>query len=384
MAAVNWKQLREEFPTLANWTYLDTARKTVPPRCQERAMQDYCRDIRETAGAGAWSAVQVAETREVMARLLGAKPAEIAFTKNTTEGLNIAAHAFDLQPGDNIVLTDMEHVANVWVWKHWESRGVKIRYAKNRNGRLPLEVFAEQMDARTKVVSTAYITYGNGYRVNLPELGAACRAHGARLVVDGVQAAGILAAPLHSLGADIIAIGGHKNLFGLTGLGLLYCREELIDEIRTPFLKAPLAKGSAQASAHLNSQFDYVRTAHRFEGGNPNFLGLRVLRDSAAFIESIGLQNIEDRVRELSTYCMAQLKAAGLPVLTPESWAERAQIVSFAAPEAGGLMDMLREKHRVIVNVKDGAIRISMSFFNNEEDIDHLLAAIRQEHAIST
>ena len=381
MSTVNWSKLREEFPALSRWTYLDTARKSLPPRCQERAMQEYWRDITETAGADAWSAVNVAETREVMARLLGAKPAEIAFTKNTTEGLNIAAHAFDLRPGDNIVLTDMEHVANVWVWKHWEARGVEIRYAKNRGGRLPLEAFAEQMDNRTRVVSTAYITYGNGYRVNLPELGAACRAQGVRLVVDGVQAAGVLAAPLHSLGADIIAIGGHKNLLGLTGLGLLYCREELVDQIRTPFLKAPVIQGSAQASAHLKSQFDYVRTAHRFEGGNPNFLGIRVLRDSARFIESVGLQNIEDRVRELSTYCMVQLKAAGLPVLTPEPWAERAQIVSFAATEAGGLMDVLREKHRVIVNVKDGAIRVSMSFFNNEADIDKLLTAVRQTQA---
>lgn len=378
MSTVNWSKLREEFPALSRWTYLDTARKSVPPRCQERAMQDYWRDITETAGADAWSAVNVAETREVMARLLGAKPAEIAFTKNTTEGLNIAAHAFDLRPGDNIVLTDMEHVANVWVWKHWEARGVEIRRAKNREGRLPLEVFLEQMDERTRVVSTAYITYGNGYRVNLPELGAACRAHGAHLVVDGVQAAGVLAAPLHSLGADIIAIGGHKNLFGLTGLGLLYCREELVDQIRAPFLKAPVIQGSAQASAHLKSQFDYVRTAHRFEGGNPNFLGIRVLRDSARFIESVGLKNIEDRVRELSTYCLARLKAAGLPVLTPEPWAERAQIVSFAVPDAGALMERLREQHRVIVNVKDGAIRVSMSFFNNEADIDRLLEALRQ------
>lgn len=381
MSTVNWSKLREEFPALSRWTYLDTARKSVPPRCQERAMQDYWRDITETAGADAWSAVNVAETREVMARLLGAKPAEIAFTKNTTEGLNIAAHAFDLRPGDNIVLTDMEHVANVWVWKHWEARGVEIRRAKNREGRLPLEVFLEQMDERTRVVSTAYITYGNGYRVNLPELGAACRAHGAHLVVDGVQAAGVLAAPLHSLGADIIAIGGHKNLFGLTGLGLLYCREELVDQIRAPFLKAPVIQGSAQASAHLKSQFDYVRTAHRFEGGNPNFLGIRVLRDSARFIESVGLKNIDDRVRELSTYCMAQLKAAGLPVLTPEPWAERAQIVSFAVPDAGVLMERLREQHRVIVNVKDGAIRVSMSFFNNEADIDRLLEALRQTPA---
>lgn len=383
MTAVNWGTLREEFPTLSHWTYLDTARKTMPPRCQEQAMQDYCRDIQETAGADAWSAVNVAETREVMARLLGAKPAEIAFTKNTTEGLNIAAHAFDLQAGDNILLTDMEHVANVWVWKHWESRGVEIRYAKNRAGRLPLEAFLEQMDARTKVVSTAYITYGNGYRVNLPELGEACRNSGARLVVDGVQAAGILAAPLDSLGADLIAIGGHKNLFGLTGTGLLYCREELIDEIRAPFLKAPVARGSAQASAHLNSQFDYVRTAHRFEGGNPNFLGLKVLRRCAEFINAIGLENIEARVRDLTTLCMEQLKAAGYSTLTPEPWAERAQIISVPVADAGALMNRLREDHRVIVNVKDGAIRISMSFFNNSDDIDRLLAAMCEVRASS-
>jgi aspartate aminotransferase-like enzyme len=346
-------------------------------------MQDYCRDIRETAGAEAWSAENVAETRVAMAALLGARPAEIAFTKNTTEGLNIAAHAFDLRPGDNIVLTDMEHVANVWVWQHWVAKGVEIRFAKNRDGRLPVEAFLEQMDNRTRVVSTAYITYGNGYRVDIPALGRACREHGARLVVDGVQAAGVLAAPLSGLGADLIAIGGHKNLFGLTGTGLLYCREELIDELKTPFLKAPVAPGSAKTSAHLKSQFDYVRTAHRFEGGNPNFLGLHVLRRSAAFIAGIGLPAIESRVRDLTTQCMAMIKAAGLTTLTPEPWAERAQIVSVPVPvpDAGALMDRLREKHRVIVNVKDGALRISMGFANNEEDLDRAVAAIRRELA---
>ena len=105
--STDWAALRAEFPGLANWTYLDWARKTLPPRCQRQAMEEYCDDIVETAGADAWSALNVAETRKVMAGLLGAKPAEIAFTKNTTEGLLIAAHAFDLRPGDNIVLTDM-------------------------------------------------------------------------------------------------------------------------------------------------------------------------------------------------------------------------------------------------------------------------------------
>jgi len=375
----DWAALRQEFPTLARWNYLDIARKTIPPRCQERALQEYVRDVYENAGTGAWSAMSIAETRAVMARLLGAKPSEIAFTKNTTEGLNIAAHGFDLKPGDNIVLTNLEHMANVWVWRHWEAKGVEIRFAAHRGGRLPLDAFLEKMDGRTRVVSTAYVTYGNGYRVNLPELGRVCRGRGIRLVVDGVQAAGILAAPLNELGADIIAVGGHKGLFGLTGSGLVYCREELLDQLRTPFVRQPVAAGPAPVRAHVNSQFDYVRTAHRFEGGNPNFLGVHVLRRGAEFIESIGLEHIEGRVRDLTGTCLRLLKSAGLKTLTPESWEERAQIVNVLAPDAAQLMERLREQHRIVVNVKDNALRLSMSFFNNEEDLDRAIHAIRRE-----
>ena len=377
----DWAALRQEFPTLAKWTYLDVARKTVSPRCQERALLEYTRDVYENAGADAWSAVNVGETRAELARLLGAKPGEIAFTKNTTEGLNIAAHGFDLKAGDNIVLTDMEHLANIWVWKHWEAKGVEIRYAAHRNYRLPLEAFIEKIDGRTRVVSTAYVTYGNGYRVDLPALGKVCRERNIRLVVDGVQAAGILATPLSELGADIIAIGGHKGLFGLTGSGIVYCREELVDELKTPFVKAPVAAGSATARAHANSQFDYVRTAHRFEGGNPNFLGVRALRRGAEFLQSIGLKHIEQRVRELTSTCLKLLNEAGLKTLTPAAWEERAQIVSVQVPNATDLMERLREKHRVVTNVKDDALRLSMSFCNNEEDLEKAIHAIKRERS---
>jgi len=375
--SLDWAAVRAEFPTLERWTFLDVARKTPAPRCQERAMQAYLRDIYEEAGAQAWSVPQITETRAALARLLGAKPAEIAFTKNTTEGLTIAAHAFDLAAGDNIVLTDMEHVANVWVWKHWQAKGVEIRVARNRAGRLPVEAFEEVMDARTRLVSTAYVTYGNGYRIDLPALGRLCQNRGARLVVDGVQAAGILAAPLSALGADMVAIGGHKGLFGLTGSGIVWCREALLEELRAPFLKPPGA--AAAPSAHVNSQFDYVRTAHRFEGGNPNFLGVRVLREGARFLESIGLAAIEARVRELTDAFLRRLAAAGLATTTPQEWERRAQIVSVPLTDAAGVMQRLRDKHRVVVNAKDGALRVSMSFFNNEADLDIAIRALKQE-----
>ena len=379
MSTPDWTQVRKEFPTLENWTYVDVARKTVPPRCQEAAMLEYTRDVYENAGADAWSALNTATARTALAGLLGAKPAEIAFTKNTTDGLNIAAHGFELKPGDNIVLTNMEHLANIWVWKHWEAKGVEIRYAQHRDGRLPLEAFIEKMDARTRVVSTAWVTYGNGYRIDVPGLGRVCRERGVHLVVDGVQGAGLLAIPLSELGADIVAIGGHKGLLGLTGSGIVYCREDLVDTLRTPFVRQPVAAGSATSKAYANSQFDYVRVAHRFEGGNPNFLGVRVLERGADFLKSIGLAPIENRVRELTTSCLHLLKSAGLKTQTPEAWEERAQIINVLVPDATGLMERLREKHRVVTNVKDDALRLSMSFMNNEADLEKTVWAIQQE-----
>ncbi|MGZ8203920.1 MAG: aminotransferase class V-fold PLP-dependent enzyme, partial [Burkholderiales bacterium] len=126
-------------------------------------------------------------------------------------------------------------------------------------------------------------------------------------------------------------------------------------------------------------QFDYMRIAHRFEGGNPNFLGVRVLRRGAEFLQSIGLPHIESRVRELTTTCMKLVKSAGLKSTTPENWEERAQIVNVLVPDAEGLMTALREKHRIVTNVKDDALRLSMSFCNNEEDIERAVHAITKE-----
>ncbi|MEK7681821.1 MAG: aminotransferase class V-fold PLP-dependent enzyme, partial [Chloroflexota bacterium] len=182
---------------------------------------------------------------------------------------------------------------------------------------------------------------------------------------------------LDALGADVIASGGHKGLLGLTGSGIVYCREELVNRLRTGFVKQPAAEPAGLA--HVVSQFDYVRTAHRFEGGNPNFLGIRVFRHGAEFLRSIGLDRIEQRVRALTTTCLKLLKAAGLDSQTPDVWEERAHIINVLVPDAAALMERLREKHRVVTNVKDGALRLSMSFYNDEEDLERAVHALRQE-----
>lgn len=370
MSPPDFARVRREFPTLEKWTYLDVARKTPLARCAEQAMKEFCADVYQHAGDDAWSPANVESTRAMLSLLLGCRPQELSFTKNTTEGLNIAASAFELKPGDNIVLTDMEHVNNVWVWRHWEANGVEIRFAQNRDGRLPIEAFQEKIDDRTRVVSCAWVTYGNGYRVNLPELGKLCRSHGARLVVDGVQGACILNTPLSALGADMIAIGGHKGMLGLTGSGVLYTRAELIPEVRTPFVRPASAINTA-----AKANFDYVHDAHRFEGGNPNFLGLKVFRHSAQFLQSIGLANIEARVKHLTGTFLDMVKKRGIATQTSSNWDERCQIVNLKVADAKGLQAALRQRN-IMVNTKDSMLRVSMSFFNNEDDLERLIAAL--------
>jgi cysteine desulfurase/selenocysteine lyase len=119
-----------------------------------------------------------------------------------------------------------------------------------------------------------------------------------------------------------------------------------------------------------------VRIAHRFEGGNPNFLGIRVLRAGARLLQSIGLANIEQRVAHLSDTCMQALGKARLRTTTPAAWEERAHIINVMVPDAAGIMNALREQDRIIMNVKDDALRISMSFFTSEEEIDRAVLAI--------
>ena len=371
-AMPDWTALRAEFPTLERWTYLDSARKTPLARCAERAMQSFTADIYQNAGAEAWNSANVGRTRAKLGELLGAKPASLSFTRNTAEGLTLAAHAFEFKAGDNVVLTDMEHVVNLWPWEHLRRKGVEIRRVNNAGGRLPISAYLECIDARTRLVSTAYVTYANGWRIDVDALAEECRKRDIRLILDGVQGAGLLARRIDSLGADMVAIGGHKSLHGLTGTGVLWTRESLIDEVRAEFVRAPqIVKGAGIG------QFDYVVEQHRFEAGNPNFLGLWVLQRSAEFLLGIGLPAIEARVRELTSALIERLDRAGIRTESSRDWANRCHIVNLVVPDAAALQTRLRERN-IVVNVKDDKLRASVSFYNDEHDLDGLMQALQE------
>ena len=372
-AAPDWAALREQFPTTERFVYLDSARKAILPRSVEAAIGEWLADVYERAGKDAFSMERVEDARRAVAGLIGAPAGTVALIKNTSEGINILAQGLGLKTGDNVLVSLAEHENNTFPWRHLGTKGVEIRWVRPAaDGRVPLSAYADAINADTRAVAAAWVTYGNGFRTDVPALGALCRDHGARLIVDGVQGVGVIAAPLADLGADAVVCGGHKGMLSLAGAGFMYVREDLIGKITPPYA----AKYSFTSNDRMQDRPTLSADAHRFEYGNPNYLGIWVQGRSAEYLMAIGLENIEARVRELTTRLIEGAGERGIVVRTPRPWRERAGIVSFEIEGNAEAIAAALAERNIIVSVKDGHIRASVQFYNDEVDLERFLDAV--------
>ncbi|MCP4901178.1 MAG: aminotransferase class V-fold PLP-dependent enzyme [bacterium] len=370
----DFEKIRQEFPTLNNWVYLDIAAKAPLPRCVELAVHSFLQDLWEDVGEKAFALSEVERTRDVLASLLGVSRTTLAFIKNTSEGINIVAHGLGLQPGDKVLISEFEHSACVLPWRHLEKSGVTIEVVHSVGGRIPPEFLIEKMDERTRAIGVSWVTYGNGFRFDIPALAAECRERGVALVVDGIQAVGVLNVPLEELGADVVVAAGFKGLLSPTGTGFLYCREGFAPSIDPAYV----ARFSFDVDDKWRHPLKLAPDARRFEYGNPNFLGLWLMRRSLELIQGVGLPLIEERVRELTTYLYDRISERGFRVLTPRPWHERAGILSLEVPQPESVRQQLL-KRRIVVNVRDGGtLRTSTHFYNSRDDIDVLVEALNE------
>ena len=364
--------IRRQFPTLDNWVYLDTAAKAPLPKCAEEAMISYMADMWEQVGERAFSIQEIELARETLARLVGVSPSTVSFLKNTSEGINIVAHGLGLEAGDKVLISEFEHSACVLPWRRLEKIGVEVVVVRGSDGRIPPESFIEKMDDRTRAVGVSWVAYGNGYRFDIPAIAAACRERDIVLAVDGIQAIGVLATPLTELGADVVVAGGFKGLLSPTGTGFLYCREGFASRIEPAYV----ARFSFESDDKWQQPLRLATDSSRFEYGNPNYLGIWVMRHSVELILDIGLDQIERRVEDLTTYLYERVEDRGFKVVTPKPWYERAGILSFDVPEPEMVRQQLLDR-RIVVNVRDGnTLRVAPHFYNTRQDIDTLVGAL--------
>jgi len=222
----NWTRSRSLFPVTRKLAYLNHAGVAPISSRVEEAIHRY---LAEAAGLGALNYVEffdreIERVRARAALLLNAHADEIAFVKNTTEGLGIVATGLDWQRGDEIVTCDLEYPSNVYPWWSLRDRGVETIMLRSRNGRLPLETVEDALRSpRARMLTLSSVEFGSGARNDLNALGQLCRERGVFFCVDAIQSVGCLPIDVEACGIDFLSAGGHKWMLSVEGCGIFFC-----------------------------------------------------------------------------------------------------------------------------------------------------------------
>ncbi|MBE3096412.1 MAG: aminotransferase class V-fold PLP-dependent enzyme, partial [Planctomycetes bacterium] len=331
--------------------------------------------------------------RPEAARLIGAEIDEIALVESTTDALSIAARAIPIEPGDNILVPDLEFLQVPLAWRQAPpDRAPEIRLVPSSQGMLPVSAFAERMDARTRVVVLSSVQWSNGFRADLAALGRLCRDRDLLLVVDAIQQLGAIGLDVRQTPADIIACGGHKWLNAPFGAGFMYVRRGVWDRLTPPcsgylgVMPPPGGWGAYFQTPSISplQPVTFWPDARRFEtGGTSNYPGAIGLAASLRMINELGPARIETHVRALTDHLIRGLQSLPVEVVTPVEPAHRSGIVAFSvgteAVDNVALMDYLLDR-RILVSVRYtsgvGGVRVSCHFFNSLDDLDRLLNAV--------
>jgi selenocysteine lyase/cysteine desulfurase len=344
----------------------------------QQALAEYAADLADNGDVHEkrWSQ-RVEEVRDLAGRLLNADPADIAFLKNTSEGIGIVAEGFPWQSGDNVVTAQEEYPANLYPWMNLRARGVETRLVASRAGRLDIDDIRAAIDPRTRVLSLSFVEYASGYRNDLTALGGLCRERGIFFCVDAIQGLGVLPLDVRNMPIDALAADGHKWLLGPEGAALFYLRRELVERLR------PIGVGwNSVVRPRDFAALDFRLKAHagRWESGSLNVAGITALGASLLLLLEIGIPRIAQRLHELTNYLCERARHAGFEVYSSRRPDEWSGIVSLLAPgpDARSFVKFCR-LHDLVINHRADRIRVSPHCYNTLEEIDRLLACL-QEH----
>lgn len=387
---------RDQFPALARKTFLDAACASLAPRAAAEAIASLLADVQEcphpssTAYHVALDAARDAARPEA-AKLMGARPDEIALVENTSHGLAVAARALPIEAADQILVPDLEYLQVPLAWRQSPGSDPEIRLVPHRDGQLPVEQFAGAATARTRAVVMSSVQWSNGYRADIEAIGALCRERGWFFIVDAIQQLGAFRLDVTRVPADIVVCGGHKWLNAPFGAGLLYVRASIRERLRPPvagYLSVePPPGGWAEyfrtPGISPLQRITLTRDARLYEtGGTGNYPGAAGLRASLRLLNDIGPATIEAHIRSLTDILIEGLRALSVTLVTPADPGCRSGIVTFSLGDVrreAALIEHLMDarimvSHRYTSGV--GGVRVSCHVFNNRDDVDRLLEVV--------
>src|SRR3989344_688046 len=399
--------LRQDYPLLQqhpHLIYLDSSSTTQKPAVVLAALENFYRKNNANVHRGTYQLSQKAtldyeEARETVAKFIGAKFSEIIFTKGTTKGLNLLAYSLghNLMPGDEIVLTVMEHHSNIVPWQQLAKRkGLTIKYISiTADYRLNMEEAKQMISSKTKIVSVTHLSNVLGTINPVKELVYLAHKVGAVMIVDAAQTASSLNLQVKELGCDFLAFSGHK-MGGPTGIGVLYGREELLAGME-PFLAGgDMIKEVTFESAQWND------LPYKFEAGTPPIAQAIGLAAAIKYLQQIGMTEIKRHLDNLTSHALDKISAIkGVNIIGPNEAVNRGSIFSFTVNSDKGIIhphDLAESLDQAGIAVRagyhcamplinslglSGTIRASFYLYNSTEEIDKLVEVIEEIVAAS-
>lgn len=383
-------RFRAGFPALMQKTYLsicdkmilhDDVRRNIELFLSHLAMASANRTDHERSVVGA---------REKFAQLMSVDFATIAAVRNVSDGVNSVAWALPMSEGDNIVVSAAaEHPNNVYPWLRQRERGIEMRSVPpNADGSIDVAGMIDAMDRRTKLATCASVTFAPGHRTDIVRLGEACRARDVFFLIDGVQTAGVLKHDLANEPVDGFATSTSKGLLGLYGFGFLYISPKWIDRLEPAYLSRPAVSMTTDDHSAMGG-YDYKLQpdSRRFEVGSYNLAGAYAASASLDLLLNLGARQIEERVLALAGLLNDKIAALGLKPGGAQGGPQRSHIVTFGALDAGGhgfsrdpkimSISAFLNAENIVHTIRRGQLRFAVHAYNNETDIEHAAACVR-------
>ncbi len=396
------QKIREDFPILARevygrpLVYLDNAATTQKPLCVLDAMRDEYLNVNANVHRGVHYLSQQATdlheaARETVRAFINAqKTEEIVFTRGTTEAINLVASSFcesQMQPGDEVLVTEMEHHSNIVSWQLQAMKhGIKVKHLPiTDDGRLECcDSVATYLTEKTRLVSIAHVSNVLGTVNPVKDIIRMAHERGIPVLVDAAQSAPHMKIDVQALDCDFLAFSGHK-MYGPTGIGVLYGKEAWLEKL------PPYQGGGEMIDKVTWERTTFERLPFKFEAGTPDYVATHGLATAIKYMEGIGLDDIEAHEKALTQYALEQLQTVeGLVVYGPKE--HRDAVVSFNVGtihhlDIGTLLDRLgiavRTGHHCAQPLMDrlgisGTVRASFALYNTREEVDALVAGVRR------
>lgn len=365
-----------EFPLKEEICYLNHAAVSPWPRRSIEAIERFARENMHLGSLHypQWLEVEQ-QLREQLARLIQAPSSEtIALVKNTSEALSLVATGLDWQNGDNIVISDQEFPSNRIVWESLRDQGVEIK-SISLNGDNPEQNLIQALDERTRLLSISSLQYGTGLRMDLQQLGKACRAREVLFCVDAIQSVGAYPVDVQACAIDFLAADGHKWMLGPEGLGLFYVASQHMDTLKLQQFGWHMVE---HVGDYDRRQWQPAHSARRFEPGSPNMLGIHALQASTSLLLEEGLERVEKQILQHTRFLMDALQEAlDAQWINPQQDDRRAGIISFTVADADH--QQLHQKlcqQGVFCAYRAGGIRLSPHFYTPQSVLERAVQII--------